>query len=221
MPGRVEPKAQLPGRIEPKAPLPGRVEPKAQTPGRVEPKASLPGRIEPKAQLPGRDEPKAQLRGRVAEEALPKAPRRPGEALFKPANGGEAKARPQLSHALTREAETLLRKLNGAARDLVEAVDSELPRDLEKRFTGGEGDVYTHHLLENRGARLPRIVERRYKTERVIRGRVDAYMRLFERLLDTFAETPQGDQLVDASLASESGKLYLLLAQASGRISPQ
>jgi hypothetical protein len=126
-----------------------------------------------------------------------------------------------LSHALTRDAEALLRKLNGAARDLVEAIDNELPRDLERRFTAGEGDVYTHHLVENRGARLPRTVERRYKAERLVRGRVDAYMRLFEKMLDAFAETPQGDQLVDASLASESGKLYLLLAQASGRISPQ
>jgi hypothetical protein len=173
-----------------------------------------------------------QLRGRIEDDsASAPGPRRPSEALVKPANGGEPKAtpqpqqtpkpQPQLSRAMTREAEMLLRKLNGAARDLVEAVDSELPRDLEKRFTGGEGDVYTHHLLENRGARLPRIVERRYKAERLMRGRVDAYMRLFERLLDTFAETPQGDQLVDASLASKSGKLYLLLAQASGRISPQ
>jgi hypothetical protein len=160
------------------------------------------------------------LRGRVEDEPQPK-PRRPGDALAKPANGGDAKAKPKLSPSLTREAETLLRKLNGAARDIVEAVDSELPRDLEKKFTGGQSGVYTNYLLENRGARLPRIVERRYKTERLIRGRVDAYMRLFERLLDTFAETPQGDQLVDASLASESGKLYLLLAQASGRISPQ
>jgi hypothetical protein len=141
--------------------------------------------------------------------------------LAKHTNGGEAKAKPQLSHAPTREAETLLRKLNGAARDIVEVIDSALPRDLEKRFTGGEGDVYTHHLLESRLGRLPRIVERRYKEERVVRGRVDAYMRLFERLLDAFAETPQGDHLVDTSLASESGKLYLLLAQASGRIRPQ
>ena len=122
---------------------------------------------------------------------------------------------------MTRDAETLLRKLNGAARDIVEVIDSELPRDLERRFTGGEGDVYTHHLLQNRVARLPHIIERRYKAEAVVRGRVDAYMRQFERLLDTFAETPQGDQLVDASLASESGKLYLLLAKASGRISRQ
>lgn len=168
------------------------------------------------------DQPKVQLRGRVEEESAPvQKPRRPSEALTQPANGGEAKAKQQLSHSLSREAETLLRKLNGAARDIVEAIDTNLPRDLEKRFTAGEGDVYTHHLLENRGARLPRVVERRYKAERLVRGRVDAYMRLFERLLDTFAETPQGDELVDASLASESGKLYLLLAQASGRISPQ
>lgn len=128
---------------------------------------------------------------------------------------------PQLSHALSREAETLIRKLNSAARDIVEAIDGDLPRDLEKRFTAGEGNVYTIRLIEDRARRLPKLIERRYKAERLVRGRVDAYVRLFERLLDTFAETPQGDQLVDASLASESGKLYLLLAQASGRISPQ
>jgi hypothetical protein len=160
------------------------------------------------------------LRGRIEDEPRPK-PRRPGEALARPGNGGDARAKQQASPSLGREADMLTRKLNGVARDLVEAVDSELPRDLEKKFTGGEVDVYIRYLLENRRARLPRIVERRYKTERLLRGRVDAYMRLFERLLDTLADTPQGDQLVDASLASESGKLYLLLAQASGRISPQ
>ncbi len=122
---------------------------------------------------------------------------------------------------MSREAETLTRKLNSAARDIVEAIDGDLQRDLEKRFTAGEGNVYTLYLIEDRARRLPKLIERRYTSERLVRGRVDAYVRLFERLLDTFAETPQGDQLVDASLASESGKLYLLLAQASGRISPQ
>jgi hypothetical protein len=139
-----------------------------------------------------------------------------------PANGSDRRAKqPQLSRALSREAETLIRKLNSAARDIVEAIDGDLPRDLEKRFTAGEGNVYTLRLIDDRARRLPKLIESRYKSERLVRGRVDAYVRLFERLLDTFAETPQGDQLVDASLASESGKLYLLLAQASGRISPQ
>lgn len=114
-----------------------------------------------------------------------------------------------------------MRKLHAASRDIVEAVGGDVPRDLEKRYAAGEDDIYTQNLLADRGRRLPKLVEKRYKSERLVRGRVDAYVRLFERLLDALAETPQGDQLVDACLASESGKLYLLLAQASGRISPQ
>lgn len=160
------------------------------------------------------------MRGRIEEAPAP-SPRRFGEALSQIANGGERKSGFEVPRSLTREAESLVRKLNSAARDLVEAIDADLPRDLEKRYVAGEGDVYTHSLVEDRGRRLPRLIERRYSSEKLIRGRVDAYVRLFERLLDTFAETAQGDQLVDASLASESGKLYLLLAQASGRISPQ
>lgn len=139
-----------------------------------------------------------------------------------PANGAERKAKaPQLSRALTQEAEGLVHKLHAAARDIVEAVDSDLPRDIEKRYIAGAKDVYTQNLLENRSRALPKLIEQRYKSERLVRGRVDAYVRLFERLLDALTEAPQGDQLIDASLASESGKLYLLLAQASGRISPQ
>ncbi len=160
------------------------------------------------------------MRGRLEDQPA-QTPRRPTAILMPYTASSDRKPQPQLTRALTREAETIVRKLNAAARDLVEAVDQDLPRDLEKRFSGGEGDVYTRNLLEDRGRGLPKLVERRYKSEKLVRGRVDAYVRLFERLLDTFAETPQGDQLVDASLASESGKLYLLLAQASGRISPQ
>jgi len=62
------------------------------------------------------------------------------------------------------------------------------------------------------------MVKQGYYQERLIRGRVDAYIRLFERLLDTVSETPQGSSMVDACLASESGKLYLLFAQAAGRL---
>jgi hypothetical protein len=40
----------------------------------------------------------------------------------------------------------------------------------------------------------------------------------FERLLDRIADAPRGQELVDACLASESGKVYLMLAQASGRV---
>ena len=120
--------------------------------------------------------------------------------------------------SVSRETEALVGKLNGAARDLVEAIDGKLPADLERRYTGGEQHVYTHRLYQGRGKKMLELLVDRYESERLIRDRIDGYVRLFERLLDTVSETPQGEQLVDACLASESGKLYLMLAQASGRL---
>ncbi len=125
------------------------------------------------------------------------------------------------SSGIPHEMENLVQKLNGAARDLVEAIDGSLPRDLEKSFNAGERNIYTHRLFETRGKRFVKMIEERYAGERLVRGRVDAYVRLFERLLDTVSEVPQGASMVEACLASESGKLYVTLAEAAGRIPPQ
>jgi hypothetical protein len=122
------------------------------------------------------------------------------------------------SGSISRETEALVGKLNGAARDLVEAIDGKLPGDLERRYSSGEQHVYTHRLYQGRGKKMLDLLVDRYESEPMIRDRIDNYVRLFERLLDTVSETPQGEQLVDACLASESGKLYLMLAQASGRL---
>jgi hypothetical protein len=117
-----------------------------------------------------------------------------------------------------RETESLVQKLNATARDLVEALEGALPSDLENRYRGGENHVYMLNLHENFARRLEQSVKQRYRTERLVRGRVDSYIRLFERLLDTVSEAPRGDQLADACLASESGKLYVALAKVTGRI---
>jgi hypothetical protein len=118
---------------------------------------------------------------------------------------------------LSSETETLMQKLSGAARDLVEAVDGSLPHELERRYGAGESHVYIHRLFEERGPMMRRSLRKRYQDEKVLRGRLDAYVRLFERLLDTVSQTSQGEQLADTCLASESGKLYAMLANASGR----
>jgi hypothetical protein len=128
---------------------------------------------------------------------------------------------PPVERDLSRETESLMQKLNGAARDLVEAIDGSLPGELERRYGAGESHVYTHRLFEERGPMMRRSIRKRYQDEKILRGRVDAYVRLFERLLDTVSETSQGDQLADACLASESGKLYVMLANASGRINAE
>lgn len=124
------------------------------------------------------------------------------------------------SKGISREIENLTQKLNVAARDLFEVLDDGLPAALEKRFNKNEKDVYTQRLYEERGKRLQKTISTRYETDRVVRTRVDSYIRLFERLLDTVAEAPQGNKMVEGCLVSEPGKIYVMLAEACGRIDP-
>lgn len=169
-------------------------------------------------------EPEPTIRGRSVSALLEtEAPE--GSSNLLPQLRTEDSALPAARHrkksdagSVSRETETIVAKLNGAARDLVEAIDGKLPAELERRFNAGEQHVYTHRLYQGRGKKMLELLTDRYETERLIRGRIDGFVRLFERLLDTVSETPQGEQLVDACLGSESGKLYLMLAQASGRL---
>ena len=148
----------------------------------------------------------------IRERMTPPAP----EPAAKP-----AKTEPRPLPEISKEMETLVQKLNAAARDVVEAVDGSLPRDLEKKFAGGERDVYTRRVFEGRGKRLERAIGERYRGDRLMRSRVDSYIRLFERLLDTMNSSPQGEAMVEACLASESGRIYVMLAETAGRIPPQ
>jgi hypothetical protein len=133
---------------------------------------------------------------------------RPGAA---PAGKGEQRT-------LGKDMERLVNKLNAAARDLSEAIDGKLQDDLERKYSGGDRGVYTHQLFTVVGRKLEKLIASRYESERMMRGRVDNYVRLFERLLDIASNGPNGEQLVESCLASEAGKLYIMLAQASGRI---
>jgi hypothetical protein len=117
--------------------------------------------------------------------------------------------------------ENLAAKLNNAARDLVEAIEGKLDAAREKRFAAGESHVYIQQLRAIPPRRLAHAVQERYGADRQLRGRADAYVGLFERLLDTVSEGPNGDKVAEALLAADSGRLYVLLAQAAGRIPPQ
>jgi hypothetical protein len=97
-------------------------------------------------------------------------------------------------------------------------IDGGLPRDLEKRYGAGEKGIYTQRLHDNRGKRNVKNLTARYAEERLLRSRINGYIRLFERLLDTLAELPGGSGTIDDVLASQNGEVYLMLAEVSGRV---
>jgi len=118
----------------------------------------------------------------------------------------------------SRETEALVAKLNAASRDVYEALQDGLPKELEKPYREGQAQVYTHRLFQGRGRKLMDQVRTSYRDEKLVRQRVDGFIRLFERLLDTVAGSDAGEELVDQCLASETGKVYLMLAEAAGRV---
>jgi hypothetical protein len=139
---------------------------------------------------------------------------KPAAARRKPANVDAA----GISAQAAREIGTYSLKLNASAREVVEAIDAGLPRDLEKRYSAGEADIYTKRLHENRGRKVIAGIKERYGTDRLLRSRINAYVRLFEKLLDTLNDVPNGAGTIDAVLASQSGEVYVMLAEAAGRI---
>jgi len=164
------------------------------------------------------ERPHMTVRGRPVERLLsretPKSSADLLPQLTPAAKSGNGKSAAPVGN----ETKTLVAKLNSASRDIVEAVETQLPPELEKRYDAGETHVYSQHLYRNIGPKMQARIKRSYTTDKRTRGRVDAFCRLFERLLDAVQQARNGDQLVDACLASESGKLYLMLAQASGRL---
>lgn len=123
--------------------------------------------------------------------------------------------------ALAKEVDAYTQKLHVSARDLVEAIEGSLPRDLEKRFAGSDKSVYTQRLYESRSRKLVKGIESRYAEERLLRGRVQAYNRLFEKLLDTLSESKGGEAIMEQVLGSEQGRIYVMLAEAAGRMPSQ
>lgn len=120
--------------------------------------------------------------------------------------------------SLPREIDGFVDKINAAARDLVEVIEGGLPGDVERTFTGGDRGVYTRRLNASRNNNLKKLVAEKYGTDRRLRGRIDSYIRLFENLLELMSSAPKGDSMVEASVASESGQIYMMLAETIGRI---
>ncbi len=78
--------------------------------------------------------------------------------------------------------------------------------------------MFTRRLYSLRSQKLFEGIVKRYRQEPEFRSDVDRYIKDFERLLDTVSENDRDNTMVDSYLSSETGKVYLMLAHASGRI---
>lgn len=113
----------------------------------------------------------------------------------------------------------VIETLQSLAIDLDRALEQSPPVELWHRYQSGERNVFARRLYNLNGRELYDQIAAKYRTESEFREIVDRFIQLFERLLTAASERDRDDILAETYLTSDTGKVYMILAQASGHLS--
>ena len=101
--------------------------------------------------------------------------------------------------------------------DIARLIDDEASVDLWQRYQRGERNVFTRRLYTLQGQQTFDEIRRKYSSEPEFRRAVDRYVDDFERLLKDVAAKDRDNIMTQTYLTSDTGKVYTMLAHASGR----
>ena len=140
--------------------------------------------------------------------------------LLKRASGDEAeqpaggKAQPKQERA----PHHIIESLNSLSVDIARAIDDDAFLELWERYKRGERNVFTRRLYTLPGQQTFEEIRRKYGRDGEFRSAVDRYISDFEQLLADVARTDRDNVMTQSYLTSDTGKVYTLLAHASGRL---
>jgi hypothetical protein len=120
----------------------------------------------------------------------------------------------------TRAAPVQAASPNGQLRldEIARAIDHRTAAEVWQRFRAGERGVLGRHIYSLDGQTTFDEISRRYDREGEFRVTVDRYIGDFERLLGDAEQSDPDGRMLQSYLTSENGRVYLLLAHASGRL---
>jgi hypothetical protein len=165
------------------------------------------------------------LRGTRSEIPSPQAqPATPGRStgwvsdLLRRASEEERAPAPTVSTADNRSPNQVVDSLNSLSVDIANAIDHETSVDLWDRYQRGETNVFTRRLYTLQGQQTFDEIRSKYARDTDFKMAVDRYMADFEQLLSRETNNGQNQPLTQSYLTSETGKVYTMLAHASGRL---
>jgi phage-related tail protein len=122
------------------------------------------------------------------------------------------------AEAAPEEGESLT-SLDTIARDVARLIDGPRGIEMWERHRRGERGAFTRRLYTAQGLGTFEEVRRKYTGDASFKRTVDHYVGEFEKLIDGVGQGGRGQERIRSYLASETGKVYLILAHASGRFS--
>ena len=111
----------------------------------------------------------------------------------------------------------VVESLNSLSVDIARAIDHDASVDLWRRYQRGERDVFTRRLYTLKGQQTFEEIKSKYGREPEFRAAVDRYIADFEKLLSDVARNDRDNMMTQTYLTSDTGKVYTMLAHASGR----
>ena len=103
-------------------------------------------------------------------------------------------------------------------KSLARALDATTASAIWSRFRGGQRGVMVRSIYTVEGRTTFDEVQRRFKVEQAFRATVESYMQDFEGLLRDADQRDSTGRTAQGYITSDSGRVYLFLAHASGRL---
>jgi hypothetical protein len=148
---------------------------------------------------------------RRASEDTPIAP---APAAAAPAAPTPAPARPAGNGAGDAGMSNALKTLSA---DIAKAIDHKAAVEVWERFRRGEKGAFTRRLYTLQGQQTFDEIRKKVQKSKEFKDAVDRYVTDFEKLLAEVTKNGADNAAGTAYLASDTGKVYTMLAHASGR----
>jgi hypothetical protein len=103
-------------------------------------------------------------------------------------------------------------------KDIASAVDEDVAVEVWRRFNKGEHGIISRNIYNREGQSTFEQVKHRYEHDSTFRHIVDRYLTDFERMLQDAKKADPKGRTMQSHLTSETGRIYLVLGHASGRL---
>ena len=117
-----------------------------------------------------------------------------------------------------RPANHVIDSLNSLSVDIVRAIDHNAAVQLWDHYRRGQRNIYTQRLYTISGQKTFEKIRQKYLSDSEFRRSVNQYIADFEKLLRDISRETGDRETIRRYLTSDTGKVYTMLAHASGRI---
>jgi hypothetical protein len=108
--------------------------------------------------------------------------------------------------------------LDAIAISIASLIDADAAAEMWDRWRRGDNDAFSRRLYTAQGQQTFDEIRRRCRADAQFRETVERYTQEFERLLAKVGQNDRDGSQARAYLLSDTGKVYTMLAHASGRM---